>query len=315
MVPSTLSIQFLVGFLLTVSPSNVDVREWSDASGNYQVKGELIAYNSKSVVLQNEEKELISLEITDLSDADKQYLQAIRKGETRFAPPEATKTWGMKSGLKIKGRVLEFAKRQVHFDLHDGKVYVNDVLFDNLPPVYQKMVPRIVAVLERNKVENVDDLILWLKGTPGQSKTYDIEGVLFELENGDRYGIPLFFFSDIDLKALEPAWKRWVAAEKNRELQEQESFYLRAQSQSQSSSDSDNLQRMREIAEVQLRLQAFDAGLFDLWEVGMVPLPGNYGRPMKVVVPGRNSDQAQVAALQGNPGYRVVQVAKVRRRR
>ena len=64
-----------------------------------------------------------------------------------------------------------------------------------------------------------------------------------------------------------------------------------------------------------LQLQGYNAGLYDLWEVTLIPARGNYGRPMKVVVPGTNSRQATQNALQRYPGARIGPIAKVRDRR
>ena len=85
---------------------NAEEREWKDKSGHYVLKAELIAYNYKTIVLQKADKQLVSMEINDLSDADKKYMNAIRTGEKKFAPPESRKTWTMKSGLKVKGQVV-----------------------------------------------------------------------------------------------------------------------------------------------------------------------------------------------------------------
>lgn len=287
-------------------------REWSDKSGHYTVKAELLAYNSKKIVLQKTNKELVSLEIKDLSDADRQFISKIRSGEHRFAPPNAEKTWAMQSGLKVKGKIIEFVRREVRVELEGNDIFVNDQQFKNLPAVYQKMVPEIVGYFEKKKIEDEASLKRFLRSSPFGEKKYQCEGVLFELPNGDRYGIPIFFFSKLDLQALKPAWERWVAASNNRERQEQESMYLRAQSHS-SGTDSE-VARLRQIAELKLQLQAYDAGLFDLWEVQLTPV-NNYGHWLSVVVPGRNSDQAAAAALAKYPGTRVGAIAKVRRRR
>jgi len=66
--------------------------------------------------------------------------------------------------------------------------------------------------------------------------------------------------------------------------------------------------------QLQLELQGYDAGLFDLWEVRLIPasVPGI---PQIVVVPGRNSREASVEAQRRYPGYMAAgPIAKVRRR-
>jgi hypothetical protein len=59
----------------------------------------------------------------------------------------------------------------------------------------------------------------------------------------------------------------------------------------------------REIAMMQLKLQAIQAGVTSLWEVTLLPGAGQGGPPQWVVVPGRDSRQAIAAALQQNPGF------------
>jgi hypothetical protein len=59
----------------------------------------------------------------------------------------------------------------------------------------------------------------------------------------------------------------------------------------------------RQIAQMQLKLQAVQAGVTSLWEVTLYPAVGQGGPPLWVVMPGRNSRQATMAALQQNPGY------------
>jgi hypothetical protein len=70
----------------------------------------------------------------------------------------------------------------------------------------------------------------------------------------------------------------------------------------------------REIAMMQLQLQAVQADLTSLWEVTLFPVAGQGGPPLWVVVPGRDSRQATLAALEKNPGYVPGSVRRVSRR-
>jgi hypothetical protein len=144
----------------------------------------------------------------------------------------------------------------------------------------------------------------------GEPRTFTCEGVLLELENGDEYGVPFFFFSADDLKILQPGWQRWLAAEKDRAKHEQESFLLQKQAQAYQQD------RMidRQIAMMQLQMQGYQAGLFDLWEVCMLPGPGVASPPLAVVVPARDSRSAAVEAVRSNPGFVVGPIRKVSRK-
>ena len=84
--------------------------------------------------------------------------------------------------------------------------------------------------------------------------------------------------------------------------------------QSLAAARSRDAQVQREIAMMQLKLQAVDAGLTSLWEVTLHPAAGNGGPPLWVVVPGRDSRQATETALQQNPGFIVGPVRRVSRR-
>ena len=55
-----------------------------------------------------------------------------------------------------------------------------------------------------------------MKKLRGEPRTYTCEGVVLELENGDEYGVPFFFFSEDDLKTLSPGWQR-VAGRRERQ--------------------------------------------------------------------------------------------------
>ena len=141
-------------------------------------------------------------------------------------------------------------------------------------------------------------------------KTFTCEGVLLELESGDMYGVPFFFFSEDDLKVLQPGWERWLAAKNDGEAQQRQSFELEAHA----SAYQQNNEVQRQAMQLQLQLQAYDAGLFDLWEVAMNPM-SRQNVPMLVVVPARDSRQASAEAQKRYPGYVAGPVSKVKRRR
>lgn len=270
----------------------------------------MIAYDGEHVVLQKENDELISIAIKDLSDADKEFLKSTEAKEETYASSESARTFTMKSGLRVKGKVIEYGEREVKIQRFlRGKIYVNDREFGNLPTIYQAMIPRIVGHFENVEIVNEQALETWLKHQPATPKTYTCQGVILQLENGDQYGVPFSLFSKADAATLENGWKRHQAAKEDEEQQAKEAFYLRAQAQA----NADNIRAMREISEVNLQLSAYNSGMFDLWEVTLLPASG-YGRPMTIVVPGRDSRQATQNALSKYPNARVGPVARVRRR-
>lgn len=302
----------LAAFACCDASAQEEVRQWSDASGNYKFDATLVTHNDTKVILQRGE-DLVSMAVADLSEEDRKYLES-KKG-VQQAPDASRKsqTWTLSDGLKVTGAIVDFGVRNVVVRSHLGKTFVNDRRFDNLPEVYQAMVPKIVSHFEGKKFENQRELEAWLTWQPGKEKTYECKGVLLELENGDRLGIPLFFFSAEEQAILNPAYERWASAQKVEE-KEQESTNLRAQTfWYHPPIESRDVWRIRRISEIQLQLQAYESGLVDLWEVQLVPA-GGQGMWRTVVVPGRNSDQAANAALRQSPGYQIGGIAKVRRR-
>jgi hypothetical protein len=218
--------------------------------------------------------------------------------------------WTMASGLKVVGRVVGYARKDVTVQRRRGKIYVNDRTFDNLPAVYQKMLPKVVTYFEKTAVEDKRGLESWVLKLRGQPRTFTLEGVAIELENGDEYGVPFFFFSKEDLQVLQPGWERWLAADKDRAKREQENLLLQTQAEAYQQDRANNQQ----IAMMQLQMQGYQAGLFDLWEVRLNPGRGVASPPLSVVVPARDSRSAAQEAVRRNPGFVAGAVGKVSRR-
>jgi hypothetical protein len=182
-----------------------------------------------------------------------------------------------------------------------SNIYVNDRRLENLPEFYQQLVPQIVAHFEGLQRADRASLESWLVRQRGGPRTFHVDGVLIELENGDVYAVPFFLFSEDDLQLLQPGWEEWVAARRNEDYTslDEKAFLLKSLAAAR---QRDAMVR-REIAMMQLKLEAVQAGLTSLWEVTLYPVAGRGGRPTWVVVPGRDSRQATNAALQQNPGY------------
>jgi hypothetical protein len=285
--------------LLGTGADLTEARTWSDASGKYKVDADLIAFSPKKVVLERtDDKQLISLQMDELSQADQDYLKTQEAADTTNTLSHAIQTWTMSGGMKVVGRVVNYGRKEITIQREDGKIYVNDRLLDNMPEVYQMMIPKIVAFFEHLQRADRQSLDEWAVRQRGQPRTFTCEGVLFEIENGDRYGIPFFLFSEEDQKVLKPGWDSWMASNNDYQKHDESAFDLRAlaAAKKQNSEASDR------IARTQLLMQAVTAGVTSLWEVTLYP--GNAGGQwLSVVVPGRDSRQATMAALQRNPGY------------
>jgi hypothetical protein len=303
-------IVLILSIALAGIPLSAEGRTWTDSTGNYKVEASLIAFNETTAVLKKENHRLVAVPIDKLSKDDLAYLETKEAVESTRQAADRTQAWTMASGLKVIGRVVDYGRKDVTIQGRLGRIYVNDRLFENLPEVYQKAMCRIVSHFENITIRDKRDLKSWVTKLRGEPRTYTCEGVLLELENGDHYGVPFFLFADDDMKLLRPGWERWLAADKDRAKKEHESFLLRSQAQAYQQDQAAN----RQIAMMQLQMQAYQAGLFALWEVELFPGPGVAGAPLCVVVPGRDSRGAAIEAVRLNPGYAAGAVAKVRRK-
>ncbi len=294
------SVQFFVVFpLVGFFAAPASARQWKDVTGRYTLEADLVGFDDEMVVLQRENKELGSCPIDQLSEEDRAYLKSKEALEIHDANLGKLQTWTMASGLKVIGKVVDYARREVTVQRRRGKTYVNDTVYGNLPDVYQTMLLRVVAILESMEVPDKDSLEKWVRGLRGLPRTYTLEGVIIELENGDEYGVPFFLFSEQDQKVLKPGWEAWL---KDREdIEQQNEHSLRLQSQAAAYQQDQQLQR--QVALMSLNMQAIQAGLTSAWEVTLYPARGNPSPPRWVVTMGRNSEIATQAALRQNPGY------------
>ncbi len=126
-------------------PNVLWARVWTDSTGKYSIEADLIAFNETTVVLQRADRQLGHVPIEKLSQADRDYLKGKEAGDAMKKVAGATQTWTLRTGEKVLGRVVGFARRQVTVQRRRGKIYVNDRLLENLPNIYQVMVPKIVA--------------------------------------------------------------------------------------------------------------------------------------------------------------------------
>lgn len=290
--------------------AHADGRAWTDSTGVYRVEADLLGFNDTTVVLKKQNRQMVAVPIEKLSAADRDYLKSKEGLEQSRRSADAMQTWTMASGLKVVGRVVDYGRRDVTIQRRHGAIYVNDRRFDNLPKVWQKILPKVVSHFEKTPIDDKPALDSWMRELQGEQRTYTCEGVMLQLEDGDEYGVPFFFFAKQDLAVLQPGWARWLAADKNRAKQEHEAFLLQQQAQAYQQDRASNQQ----IATMQLQMQGYQAGLYDLWEVCLYPGRGVAGGPLTVVVPARNSRSAASEAVRRNPGYVAGAVGKVIRK-
>lgn len=303
---------------------------WTDASGNYQVTAEYIAKNDTSIALQLEDDSLLIVEIAHLSKNDLDYLKEIERTRKRLPPaidttpegepknsvPPEKNRWELRNGKTLYGEVVEHGRRLVEIRKRGSTIYVNDRSFKNLPEFYQTLLPEIVNHFEKikrpeDKIEDFKQLGKWLAKQKSRSKSYTVEGVLMETNDGDLYGVPFFMFNESDLVSLKSGWGEWLKADEDAKYQAELALHLRAQALTRQRHEAE----ARQLQRLHVELQAYDAGLFDLWKVVMLPPQNQFGIPVQVIVPGRNSAQAEQAARMKFPNYQIGSIAKIQRLR
>src|SRR5437868_899740 len=109
-----ISITFVALLMVTVAADLAEARTWSDASGKYKVDADLIAFSPTKVVLERtDDKELISLQIDELSRADQDYLKTKEAADTTNTLSHTMQTWTMSGGMKVVGRVVDYGRKQI----------------------------------------------------------------------------------------------------------------------------------------------------------------------------------------------------------
>ena len=191
--------------------SSAEARVWTDDTGHYTLEAELVAVGDSVAVLKREDRELVAFPLEWLSAADREYLKSEEAVELAKKIEQSPQTWTLRDGTQLQGRLVDYAKREVTIQRRRGRIYVNDRAFDNLPEFYRELLPRIVAHVEDLPRADRRTFQQWVTDQRGRPETYQLEGVVLEVESGDEYAVPFFLFSDEDAKLLEGGWDEWLA--------------------------------------------------------------------------------------------------------
>ncbi len=302
---------WITGYLGLMAGTAVDARTWTDASGQYTLEAELVTANDVVAVLQRADHELVAFPVEQLSAADQEFLRSREAREITRRSRERRASWTFRDGTKMVGRVVGYTQREMTIQRRRGQIYVNDRRLRNLPESYQALVPAIVAHLEHLSPTDPRAFERWVNRLRGQPWSVTLDGVVLEAENGDEFAVPFFLLADDDARSLQLGWDEWLAArhDQNADALAEQTFLLETLA--------DTLQQdrlvQREIAQMNLQLQAIQAGVTSLWEVTLYPAAGHLGFPHWVVVPGRSSSQAIDNALHLHPGSIVGPVRRVSR--
>lgn len=290
---------------LTEAPS----RDWTDSKGNMILIGSFVAANGDTVVIQKPTGELIGVQLGNLSEADQKVVQKLRLAEVGGqTPAQATRAedqiwmphlWTTRDGVKLKGRVTKFGRREVVFRRNTGVTMVNELPFRRLEPFYQEVALKLVAEMADPTVKTEADLTRWARSLRGQPKSFMVEGVMMRLEGGEEYPIPFFMLSDDDLLFLRPGWEQWKAGNASEETRQREDFLLQVQAEQYQL----DREQTRQIQMMQMQYMAVATGITRIWEVQLFPAPGVFARPLAVMVNARDNVEAQQIAMANYPGF------------
>ena len=118
---------------------------------------------------QREDHQLGQVPIDKLSKADQDYLKGKEAGDAVKKVSGAVQTWNLRNGDKLVGRVVGYARKQMTVQRRRGNIYVNDRLLENLPRIYQIVIPKIVANdvhLVHDDRQALEDWLVTRKGLP-----------------------------------------------------------------------------------------------------------------------------------------------------
>lgn len=291
-------VRYFLAAILLAAGAIADAREWSDATGKYKIDADLVANDGKTAIIQTKDRRLLEVELDKLAEPDRKYLAS--EDAQKATSTDGMQTWTLgKKGWQVRGKVVAYGRRELVIRRQGAKEYINDRLYENLPPIYKQLIPKIVSHFVNMNVETEEQFLAWCKSQGTRARRFTCDGVMLELENGDRYAVPFFFFSDADLAVLKPGWERWLAAAQDSESQNHEDYMLSAQAQAYQNDP----QMVTPVQKLELSLLATATGIVSIWEVAIAPGPGVAGYPTSVVVPARDSRAATEMALSRYPGY------------
>jgi hypothetical protein len=304
---------FVVICCVILSTPAAWARTWTSSKGDYTFEGDIVAINSSTVILKRARAErLVVVDIADLSAADQELLAEKQRelAATDTADTDGWQTWTSIKGWQIRGRVQAFGRRELVIERSRGAVAVNGKAFSTLDALHQRLLLAALSQLENQTFENERDLSRWVMTLGGVPKSYQLEGVLMQLEGGETLPVPFFLFSKDDLQILQPGWESWQAAEDDKTLREREDLLVR-QEALQYQAMQQRAMKHEQMEVLKLNLLAAGTGLTSIWEVALFPAPGTWGRPTTVVVSARDSLSATQMAVNQHPGYVAGPVRKV----
>ena len=302
---------FLLIVLCSVPMVRGETRTWTSQKGGFTLHGDLIAFNDTTAILKRKGSgRLAAVDLAELSDQDREYVRKQASADDLKINNEDKQIWTSKDGLKIRAKVIAYGTKDLTLRKTRGVATINGKAFSTLDPLHQEIALRVLSELEGTQLSDESDLSQFIKQLDGQSKTYPLEGVQMQLQSGDQIAVPFFLFRDADLNVLKVGWDAWKQAQDSEAARARENLLLQSDASHYQQSLASDAQR-QQMEVLKLNMLAAGTGLTSIWEVGLKPGPGVYGRPTSVMVTAANSQVATQMVLPRYPGYQLIGVRKV----
>ncbi|MEO8268814.1 MAG: SHD1 domain-containing protein [Aureliella sp.] len=221
--------------------------------------------------------------------------------------------WRLRNGEELEGKLTGFGSQVFHLKRQGGVIRVNDVSIKDLPSAYQLILPPLVSKIDRMPIADLKELEKHLAAGGGGPFAYEVNGIQLDLQQGGVFTVPLEFLEPAEAALVAPGFARWLAArvesvsvQDRYETDARERLMLDSYSRLRGLENVDD----RALKMVELGLLSVNAGVTELWEVGLLPNTP-YGFPRSLIVPGRTSLAAQEIAMQRFPGWQVGYARKV----
>lgn len=288
--------------LVLGAEKTVAERAWTDATGEYTTQAALVDFDTETVVLKKPSGRLIALPIAKLSKADQDFLRSQNAAEVCKSHCAGNRTWTLRDGAKLAGRVVSYAPKKLVVQRRLGRVLINDKPYRDLPKDAQHVVRKFVEYNEKAPIPDHQALEKWATRLRGESQTFDLEGVILQADSGEMFAAPFFLFPEGCEKFLRSGYEEWLAAQSKAEKASEDELYRQRQAELFLRARAADYQRDQAMAGL-VELTAVEAGLVDEWQVVLTPKPGVAGPPITVVVPARNSSAARLGAVAHYPNY------------
>lgn len=236
---------------------------------------------------------------------------ALAKAEIQRAA--ALTRWRLRNGDELEGKLIGFGSQTFNLKRQGGVVRVNDTAFKDLPSAYGLILPAVVSKIDHKPIANLKELEKHIAGGGGGPFAYEVSGIQLDLKQGGMFTVPLEFLELAEAELVSPGFERWSAAraesvtEQDRyETNDRERLMLDSYARLRGQERAQD----RAMKLVELGLLSVNAGVTEIWEVGLLPNTP-YGFPRSVLVPGRDSLSAQEIAVRRYPGWQVGYARKI----